>query len=127
VLAVSGIVQSDGSSSSAAGPLREFDVTMALDKNTDQLRPGTSVRVLIAGAKLDNVTYVPRHAVFEREGKPMVFLRVGQGFEPRPVTLKYRTESQVVLEGLDAGAEIAMVNPDTMISATKSGSAGGRK
>lgn len=127
VLAVSGIVQSDGSSSSAAGPLREFDVTMALDKHADQLRPGTSVRVLIAGARLDNVTYVPRHAVFERDGKPMVFLRVGQGFEPRPVTLKYRTESQVVLEGLDSGAEIAMINPDSVVTSTKSGSSGSRK
>ena len=126
VLTVSGVVQSNGNSSQPAGPLREFDVTMALDTSTAALRPGTSVRVLLAGAKVDNVLHVPRQAVFEKNGKTIVFVRVGDHFEPRPVTLKHRTETRIALEGVDVGAEVAMVNPDRAVAlGSKSGAKAG--
>lgn len=122
VTAVSGMAQSDGIFSDTGGPLREFDVTLALDQRSELLRPGTTVRLLIAGTKVDNVTHVPRQAVFEKNGKPIVYLRNGNRFEVREVTLKYRTESRIALEGLSAGAEVALINPDKAAkSATTSG------
>jgi multidrug resistance efflux pump len=112
VLAVSGMVQSGGIFNEAGGPLREFDVTLALDQRADRLRPGTTVSLVIAGTKVDDVLHVPRQAVFEKNGKPIVYLRVGNRFEVREVKLKYRTEARIALEGIDAGAEVALVNPD---------------
>jgi hypothetical protein len=55
---------------------------------------------------------VPRQAVFEKNSKPIVYLRVGDRFEPREVKLTHRTEARVALEGVDAGAEVALINPD---------------
>lgn len=122
VMAVSGMAQSEGMFSDSSGPLREFDVTLALDQSTEMLRPGTTVRLLIAGTKVDNVLHVPRQAVFEKNGKPIVYLRTGSGFEVRVVTLKHRTEARIALEGLEAGAEVALINPDKATkSATKTG------
>jgi hypothetical protein len=106
------MVQSGGIFNEAGGPLREFDVTLALDQRADRLRPGTTVSLVIAGTKVDDVLHVPRQAVFEKNGKPIVYLRVGNRFEVREVKLKYRTEARIALEGIDAGAEVALVNPD---------------
>lgn len=124
VKAVSGMVQSGGFFSDSGGPLREFDVTLALDKSADRLRPGTTVRLLIAGTKVNDVLHVPRQAVFEKNGKPVVYLRVGNRFEVHPVTLKYRTETRIALEGLDAGAEVALIDPDKAPASTSAGKSG---
>lgn len=112
VAAVSGVAQPGGLFSEAAGPLKEFDVTLTLDKRSERLRPGTTVHMLIAGPTVDNVLHIPRQAVFERNGKPVVFFRVGDRFEARPVKIQYRTEARVALEGVDEGAEVALINPD---------------
>jgi hypothetical protein len=125
VSAVSGVAQPGGLFSEAAGPLKEFDVTLSLDKATTRLRPGTTVHMVITGSTVDNVLHVPRQAVFEKNGKPIVYLRVGSRFEARGVTLKYRTESSVALEGVDADAEVALINPDRVPA--PGGKSGGKK
>jgi len=118
VVTVSGMAQGGGQFNDASGPLREFDVTLALDRTTDRLRPGTTVALVIAGTKVDGVLHVPRQAVFEKNGKPIVYRRVGDRFEVQEVKLKYRTEARIALEGLEAGAEVALINPDKAVKAT---------
>jgi hypothetical protein len=54
---------------------------------------------------------VPSQALFERDGRPFVYLRTPAGFAPRDVTLVKRTESQAVLTGLNEGDEVALANP----------------
>lgn len=125
VTAVSGVAQPGGLFSEAAGPLKEFDVTLSLEKTPAALRPGTTVHMVIAGSTVDNVLHVPRQAVFEKNGKPIVYLRVGGRFEPRSVTIKHRTESRVALEGVDADAEVALINPDRVPA--PGGKPGGKK
>ena len=61
-----------------AGPLRQFDVVLRVDKADQRLRPGTTVRVLIAGRELKNVLTVPRQAVFQQNGKSVVYLPRGR-------------------------------------------------
>ena len=123
VSAVSGMVQSGGMFSDAGGPLREFDVILTLNRSAERLRPGTTVGLVIAGTKVDNVLHVPRQAVFERNGKPVVYLRVGGRFEVREVKLKYRTEARIALEGIAAGAEVALINPDKAVKPAAKSSA----
>ena len=114
VTAVSGMAQSDlfGSSS---GPLRDFDITLRLDKPDPRLRPGISVELVLAGTRVQNVLHVPRQAVFEKDGKPVVYVRAGDRFEARSVKPTQRTETRVAIEGVAEGAEVALVNPDTSV------------
>jgi multidrug efflux pump subunit AcrA (membrane-fusion protein) len=98
-----------------AGPLRQFEVTFELPNPDPRMRPGTSVRVIAEGQTLDNVLLLPRQALFEREGKPIVYVRgAGTGFEAREVKVLHRTESQVVLDGLAEGTEVALIQPDAL-------------
>jgi HlyD family secretion protein len=111
VATVSGLAQSDWWGSS--GPLRDFDVTLRLDQADARLRPGTSVRLALAGTRVDNVLHVPRQAIFEKDGKPVVYLRVGDRFEPRTVKPTQRTESRVAIDGVPEGSEVALANPES--------------
>jgi HlyD family secretion protein len=96
---------------------RRFDATFQLDEPDSRLRPGQTTHVTIQGAQLKGVLYLPRQALFIRAGKPVVFAKTGKGFEPRVVTIKHMSESQVVIEDIPEGTEVALVNPEAAASA----------
>jgi biotin carboxyl carrier protein len=93
---------------------RQFSTTFALARPSAALRPGMTARVVVEGETLKNVTHLPRQVLFEREGKPVVYVRDGAGFKAVQVKVARITENRVVLEGLPADAEVALVNPDTL-------------
>jgi HlyD family secretion protein len=93
-------------------PTRRFDATFDINSNDSRLRPGETARVTITGNHLKNVLLLPRQAVFDRDGKQIVYLRNGASFVPRDVKVTNRTEGQVIVEGLSDGAEVALANPD---------------
>jgi multidrug resistance efflux pump len=111
VTAVSGLAQSDMWGMS--GPLRDFDVTLKLDQANPLLRPGTSVRLVLAGTRVENVLHVPRQAIFEKNGKPVVYVRNGDRFDAKEIKATQRTETRIAIEGVTEGTEVALVNPDT--------------
>ncbi len=90
-----------------------FDTSFQLDEATGDLKPGVSAMVLIHGSKLNNVLYLPPQCLFDRDGKQIIYAKGPSGFEPKEVQVKYRTETRVVVEGVDPGVAVAMVNPTT--------------
>lgn len=95
-----------------AGPAPQFDVTLEIDGTHRELRPSQTVRVTIEAQPLENVLHVPRQAIFDRRGTSVVYARNGSSFEAREVKLVSQTETRAVLEGLDEGAEVALVDPE---------------
>ena len=93
------------------GPLREFEVVLRVDEPDPRLRPGTTVRVLIAGSELTNVLTVPRQAVFQQNGRSVVYIPVGDRFEPHVVKVAAQSESRTAIEGIEEGTEVALINP----------------
>ncbi|MDX1984596.1 MAG: HlyD family efflux transporter periplasmic adaptor subunit [Bryobacteraceae bacterium] len=76
------------------------------------LRPGMLADVEIIVEKIPDAIHIPAQALFERDGKRFVYLKVGEKFEERPVSIGKRTESTVVIEnGLKAGDVVAMADP----------------
>jgi multidrug efflux pump subunit AcrA (membrane-fusion protein) len=96
----------------SAGPVRQFDAILRLERPDARLKPGTSVRVVVSGSELRHALHVPRQAIFEKRGKPVVYVKSGGGFEAREVTITHRTEARVVIEGIAEGSEVALVNPE---------------
>ena len=110
------------------GPMRQFDATLKVDQPDVRLRPGSSVRVVIAGQRVENVLQLPLQAVRQKEGKPIVYVQTPTGFEAREVKVTHRTESRVGVEGLEEGAVIALVDPQSAARTgekSKSGPASG--
>lgn len=76
------------------------------------LRPGLLADVEIIVEKIPDALNVPMQAIFEREGKPVVYVKAGNRFEPRFVTPLKRSESvMVIAQGLQAGETVALSDP----------------
>ena len=97
----------------SSGSERKFDATFQLEKITPDLRPGITAQVIIVGESLRNALYLPRQALFEKDGKPVAYVRDHDQFVPREVKIQNRTESQVAIENLQEGDEVALVNPES--------------
>ena len=93
-------------------PTRTFDVSFDVTaSDPDNLRPGLTTQVRVTGAPIKAARYLPRQALFEQDGKPVVFVRQGRSFEPREVKVSDRTETHIVVTDLPVGTEVALRNP----------------
>lgn len=91
---------------------RSFDATFELDPQGEQLNPGVTTRVTVRGASVNDALSLPRQALFQKEGKPVVYVLRAENWEAREIKIKYLTESRAVIEGIAEGTEVALVNPD---------------
>jgi multidrug efflux pump subunit AcrA (membrane-fusion protein) len=88
------------------------EVTVQLDHPDGQLRPGFTAHLVIFGEHLAKALAIPREAVFEKDGLPTVYVKIGSQFEPRTVEIQYLTDGLAVISGLSEGIEVALVNPE---------------
>ncbi len=94
-------------------PVQYFRAILTLDR-TDALRmkPGARVRAEIAIADLDETITVPRQAVGNIDGVPVVWRRDGDAFEEVAIVLGPSALGRVaVVSGLQPGDEIALRDP----------------
>ena len=91
--------------------VRQFDVLFDVAGGNDRIRPGFTTQIAIAGATLKDALYVPRQAIFESSGRSVVYVRTGSGFDAREVKVRARTDSLAVVENVESGLEVALVDP----------------
>ncbi len=76
------------------------------------LRPGLLADVEILVDEIKDAITIPMQAVFDRDGKSIVFVKTAAGFEAREVTAARRTESTMVIaSGLKPGEVLALSDP----------------
>lgn len=90
---------------------RTFDVSLQITGGTENLHPGLTTQIRVTADPIKGARYLPRQALFEQDGKPVVFVRRGRSFEPRPVKISDRTETHIVVADLPVGTEVALRNP----------------
>jgi HlyD family secretion protein len=91
---------------------RHFQCKMRLDDPAPELRPGMSVRIVITTDTLPGALWIPAQALFESGNRTYVYVPAGSGYVPRDVKLQRRSESQVVVGGLNEGQLVALANPE---------------
>jgi multidrug efflux pump subunit AcrA (membrane-fusion protein) len=94
-------------------PVQYFGVTITLDK-TDQnvMKPGARVRAVLEVEDLKNAFAIPRQALFEKEGKKLVYRKRDGKFEPVEVITASSSAGRVVVtKGLLQGDELALEDP----------------
>jgi len=97
-------------------PVQYFGVTLALDRtDPDLMKPGQRVRALLRLDERPRALTVPRQAVFDREGKTVVYRRQGDRFQPVEVALGPSGAGRVVIEGRESGLRpgdvVALADP----------------
>jgi hypothetical protein len=91
---------------------RSFETIFEVNPTTEQMFLGVSARVTIKGNGMKDALSIPRQALFQKNAKPLVYLRRADGWEAREIRVKYLTESRAVIEGLAEQTEVALVNPE---------------
>jgi HlyD family secretion protein len=105
-------------------PVKYFETTLSLAKTDPAfMKPGQRVRVVIELEAVSGVIAIPRGALFEKDGKRVVYRREGGGFAPVEVTVGRNSVSRVVVEkGLRDGDRIALRDPSRKETTTGAGS-----
>jgi len=95
---------------------RKFDVTVQLDRADPRLRPGFAVRLSILGDHLSRAVSIPGGAIFDHNGKKVVYCKRNRGFEMQEVKVRAVSEGRAILSGLPAGTVVALVNPEKKLA-----------
>jgi HlyD family secretion protein len=88
-----------------------FDIMIQLPNDDPRLRAGFTAQVVIRGDVRKDVLYVPRQAVFLKDGKRVIYVKNSSGFEPHEVKIQVETESRAAIDGLKLGEEVALIDP----------------
>jgi HlyD family secretion protein len=107
-------------------PVKYFEVVLALGRTEPlTMKPGQKVRAVIRMDEAEGVLAIPRGAIFDRDGKRVVYRRERGGFTPVEVTIGRQSISRAVVDaGLSAGDRIALRDPTAKASAAFASGAG---
>jgi HlyD family secretion protein len=94
-------------------PVQYFGVTVELERTDPKMmKPGARVRATLEVENQTNAFAIPRQALFEKEGKKLVYRKKNDDFEPVEVTIGSSSAGRVVVtKGLAKGDEIALEDP----------------
>ncbi|HVC48119.1 MAG TPA: efflux RND transporter periplasmic adaptor subunit [Terracidiphilus sp.] len=88
-----------------------FPVTLHIAHLDPRLRSGLTARVTFLAGIRRNVLYLPRIAIFSKDGKHVVYVKDGGSFDQRAVRIVSESESRTVVDGLRQGDSVALVDP----------------
>ncbi|HTM24921.1 MAG TPA: efflux RND transporter periplasmic adaptor subunit [Vicinamibacterales bacterium] len=99
--------------SSGWPPVRNFDLGLVLSDPDPRIRPGMTATARIAADRLPNATLVPSEAIFQRDGRPVVYRLNGSKFDEQPIEIVRRGREQAAVSaGVAAGDKLAVRRPD---------------
>ncbi|MBI4892254.1 MAG: HlyD family efflux transporter periplasmic adaptor subunit [Acidobacteria bacterium] len=94
-------------------PSYSFRAYAAIPQPDGRLRPEMNASMDIVIDRLSDAISVPAKALFTRQGKPMVYLASSGSYQAHFVEVVARNPDEVAVKGLNAGATVALVEPDS--------------
>jgi HlyD family secretion protein len=102
-----------------------FDVSVQLANQDPRLRSGFTSQIVFLGGVKKDMLYLPRVAIFVKDGKRIVYVKKGNGYEQREVKIQSQNESRAAIEGLEEGTIVAIADPTAPAKTTGSSAAAG--
>ncbi len=113
-------------SASAARPFddKRFDLVITLDPTDAELRPEMTIRADVIVGVRQNVLLVPVTAIFNKDGRQVVFLDTFSGPEARPIEVGESNDRMAeILTGVREGDRVALTQPGSPVKSPASGKA----
>jgi multidrug efflux pump subunit AcrA (membrane-fusion protein) len=99
--------------SSGWPPVRNFDLGLILDERDPRIRPGMTATARIAADRLADVTLVPAEAIFQKDGRPVVYRLNGSKFDEQSIEVVRRGREQAAVSaGVAPGDKLAARRPE---------------
>ena len=107
-------------------PVKYFEATLSPRKTEPAfMKPGQRVRAVVRLEEAQGVLAIPRSAVFDKDGRRVVYRKQAGRFAPVEVTIAQQSISRVVVtKGLAAGDVVALRDPTAKPGAVGSTEAG---
>ena len=94
-------------------PLKNFDLGLVLKEPDPKIRPGMTATARIAIERVPDLLLAPAEAVFQHDGRPVVYRLNGSMFEEQRIEVSRRGREQVAIaSGVAPGDKIATRRPD---------------
>jgi HlyD family secretion protein len=93
-------------------PTSSFRGYSRIEKPDPRLRPGMNGSMDVEISRIPAATSVPAKALFTRNGKPVVYVSVKGGYQPKEVEILARNPDEIAVRGVDAGNTVALVDPE---------------
>ncbi|HEV2962684.1 MAG TPA: efflux RND transporter periplasmic adaptor subunit [Candidatus Angelobacter sp.] len=91
---------------------KNFGIDLQVLEGDSSIRPGMSASGRIVIERIPNSVIVPTQVVFDKNGRSVVYVLHGSGFEERPVQVARRTKAELLIaNGLHAGEKVARQDP----------------
>ncbi len=92
--------------------IKVFEIEVDINKQSEILKPGMTTSNQIIINEIENVLFVPQEAVFEKEGKKIVFLMSGSSYDEVEVEVGEKGENHIIIKkGLKVGDKVALQDP----------------
>jgi RND family efflux transporter MFP subunit len=92
--------------------LKVFDIEVAIDSTDGQLRPGMTCDCRIITGRIPDALYIPLQAVFEKEGKTVVYKMGSRKPKMQEVVVGSKSSDMIVIkEGLAPGDAVCLRDP----------------
>ena len=99
--------------SSGWPPVRNFDLGLILNERDPRIRPGMTATARIAADRLPDVTLVPAEAIFQKDGRPVVYRLNGSKFDEQSIEVVRRGREQAAVSaGVEPGDKLAARRPE---------------
>jgi len=94
-------------------PPKNFDLGLVLKEPDPKIRPGMTATARIGLTSLPDVLIAPSEAVFQRDGRPIVYRLNGAMFDEQRIDVTRRGREQVAIaSGVAAGDKLATRRPE---------------
>lgn len=108
-------VASLGKSKDNNSPVKVFEILVSIKAQSTILKPGMTTSNKIIINQIPNVISIPLEAVFEKEGKKIVYVQNGSGFDERNVETDQKSEDFIIIKkGLDSNEIVALRDPNEL-------------
>ncbi len=101
-----------------------FEISIQLTDEDSRLRSGFTAQIVFLGGTKKNVLYLPRQALFMKDGKRIAYVKSGNGYEQHEIKVQSENESRAAIDNLAEGSKVALVDPTAPRKSTGSPATG---
>jgi multidrug efflux pump subunit AcrA (membrane-fusion protein) len=93
-------------------PTRSFKAYARIETPDSRMRPGMNASADVVQATIPNAISIPAKALFTEQGQPVVYVKSGNQYLPKRVTVRARNTDEVAVEGIAGGSLVTLVEPE---------------
>lgn len=96
--------------------IKVFEISVGIKSQSEKLKPGMTTSNKIIINEIPSVLFIPQEAVFEKEGKRIVYIRSGSGFDEKEIEVGEKSENHIIVsKGISTGDVVALRDPTIKI------------